>query len=195
MVFYTKSEIIRGIREKDNRIVLWLYHEVLPGLEDYVKRNGGTVHDAKDLFQDALIVIFNKIREDDFEPSVNIPHYIFGTCRKMWLQRITRKKETKNYEQTEDAGGSLPPGMYEDPDPPVDAGEIKRALYVKHLSSLGLECREILRLVYQGISLQEISRLLDHPNVKYTYNKKNMCLANLIRKIRNDPDNPYRDRE
>ena len=195
MKSYSKTEIIRGIRNRNNRIVLWLYEQVLPGLEEYVSRKGGSVQDAKDLFQDAMMIVFDKIRRNKFKPEVSVSAYIFGACMKMWVSKFRKSIRNRNFEETEEKEKNLPANMYVDPEPPVDFSEIKRALYVRHVSSIGTECREILRLVNRGLSVEEISKILGHSDPRSTRNKKNYCMSKLIKRIRKDPDYPYPDQE
>ncbi|MCD6200853.1 MAG: sigma-70 family RNA polymerase sigma factor [Bacteroidales bacterium] len=186
---YTKEEIIRGIRNKQNHVILWLYEQILPILEIYVGKMGGSSSDAKDLFQEAMIVVFQKIRKEAFEPRKNIPEYIVGICKKMWFDRLSEKQKTLNIEFLEEKDDQLGDEMLVDPEP-VNPEEIKRALYLRHITALKKECREILYMVRQGITLEEISRLYGYPDARIIYNKKAYCLQKLIERIKNDPEYP-----
>ena len=186
---YTKEEIIRGIRNKQNHVILWLYEQILPILEIYVGKMGGSSSDAKDLFQEAMIVVFQKIRKEAFEPRKNMPEYIVGICKKMWFDRLSEKQKTLNIEFLEEKDDQLGDEMLVDPEP-VNPEEIKRALYLRHITALKKECREILYMVRQGITLEEISRLYGYPDARIIYNKKAYCLQKLIERIKNDPEYP-----
>lgn len=150
---------------------------------------GGSSSDAKDLFQEAMIVVFQKIRKEAFEPRKNIPEYIVGICKKMWFDRLSEKQKTLNIEFLEEKDDQLGDEMLVDPEP-VNPEEIKRALYLRHITALKKECREILYMVRQGITLEEISRLYGYPDARIIYNKKAYCLQKLIERIKNDPEYP-----
>jgi len=185
---YSKSEIISGIYRKNNQIILWLYKQVFPVLENYIRKNGGTTHDAKDILQDAFLILYNRIRGKRFHATGNVPEYLYGICRNMWQDRFKHSITYQNFEDTEQKSRILPENMYNPPDPPVDTEEKKFALYVKHVSTLSKECRELLRFVIRGIPMREISKILGHPTVKVTYNQKSSCFKKLWERILNDPD-------
>ncbi len=186
---YTKDQIIRGIRNKKNHVILWLYEQILPVLEGYVAQMGGSSSDAKDLLQEAMIVVFQKIRKEAFEPRKNIPEYIVGICKKMWFDRLSERRKLLNLGDLEGSEDPMEDELPEDTEP-VNPEEIKRTLYLRHITALKKECREILYMVRQGITLEEISRIYGYPDAKIMYNKKAYCLQKLIERIKNDPEYP-----
>ncbi len=192
---YAKTEIIKGIRNEDKRILLWLYNQILPVFENYVKNNGGSSYEAKDIFQDVLMIVYERIRNDSFQPELNVPEYIYGMCRYRWLERFKRIRKQQNYEDMERKSPELPEEMLIYPKPPINFEEKKLALYVKYITSLGKKCRVLLRMLARGIPVNEISEILGHPSLKSTYNQKAYCLGKLIEKIKKDPDFYYLDEE
>jgi len=187
---YTKKEIIRGIRNNENHIIHWLYKQILPFLEAYIGNLGGSAADAKDLFQEAMIIVFQKVRRESFEPKKNIPEYLIGICKKMWFDRLSERQKRLNFEYLEGKEDGLYDEMFVEPDPPVNPQEVKRTLYIRHITALRKECREILYLVRQGVTPEEISRIFGYSDPKIIYNKKAYCLKKLIGRIKNDPEYP-----
>ena len=52
--------------------------------------NNGTADDAKDIYQEAIIVLYNKIKAGDFELSSKLKTYIYSVCRRLWLKRLSQ---------------------------------------------------------------------------------------------------------
>ena len=59
------EEIIAGLRKRDNRILQYIYKNSFPPVKQLILHNAGSESDAKDIFQEALIVIFKKLRDED----------------------------------------------------------------------------------------------------------------------------------
>ena len=70
-----------------------LYQEYYPTIRSFISKNSGSDQDAADIFQDALIVFYDKIRDENFELSCTIKTYVYSICRNLWLKKLTRKKQ------------------------------------------------------------------------------------------------------
>ena len=57
------EEILAGLRKRDNRILQYIYKNSFTPVKQLVLHNAGSENDAEDIFQEALIVIFKKLRE------------------------------------------------------------------------------------------------------------------------------------
>jgi len=108
----------------------------------------------------------------------------------MWFDRLSERQKRLNFEYLEGKEDGLYDEMFVEPDPPVNPQEVKRTLYIRHITALRKECREILYLVRQGVTPEEISRIFGYSDPKIIYNKKAYCLKKLIGRIKNDPEYP-----
>ncbi len=71
-----------------------LYYKVYPWVRWYIINRGGSEDDAKDIFQDGLIVLLLK-RDIDFTYSVNA--FLYGVCKNLWLSHIAKKRQRIQY--------------------------------------------------------------------------------------------------
>ena len=65
---YTDQEIIQGLKTGESFAVKYLVREFLPVIRYFISKNNGNDEDAKDIFQDALYIIIEKVykmREDE----------------------------------------------------------------------------------------------------------------------------------
>jgi RNA polymerase sigma factor (sigma-70 family) len=53
-----------------------------------VVNNNGDEDEAKDIYQEAIIVLYNKVKRGDFELSSKLKTYIYSICRRLWLKRL-----------------------------------------------------------------------------------------------------------
>jgi DNA-directed RNA polymerase specialized sigma24 family protein len=60
-----------------------------------VINNNGDEDEAKDIYQEAIIVLYNKVKRGDFELSSKLKTYIYSICRRLWLKRLKATKQVR----------------------------------------------------------------------------------------------------
>ncbi|MBN2762328.1 MAG: hypothetical protein JXR41_04490, partial [Bacteroidales bacterium] len=88
MVKYTNEELISGIKNRDNAILHYIYKTFYPIIREFVIRNYGHADDAKDVFQEALVVIFRKTHEDNLKLHTSFTNYLYTVSRFIWLNML-----------------------------------------------------------------------------------------------------------
>lgn len=73
-----------------------LYQDNFYKIYKLVKNNKGQKADAEDLFQDAMLVLVEKLRTDDFYLTASINTYLYAICKNLWFKRL----RGHNYELT-----------------------------------------------------------------------------------------------
>lgn len=134
------EEIIRILRSGLEQKALVKLYAHLPKVERMVRNNSGTRADAKDLFQDALIVLLGKVKEHDFTLSCSISTYLFAICRNKWQEELRRQ-------------GRFTQELEAAPDEPTDlitllADDHRFGLAERALRSLGDKCLDLLQRFY-----------------------------------------------
>ena len=90
---YSDEQILRGILRHDNLILQFIYKQFYYKVNYFIKKNQGSEEDANDLFQEAIIVIYRKLKENDliFEKS-SFQGYLFSVCRFLWLKQLEKRR-------------------------------------------------------------------------------------------------------
>lgn len=88
------TETIDIPQTKTEREVLFrtLYQEAFPGVARYVAKQGGTLDEAKDVFQDALICYYERSLTEAESPRTSTEAYLFGIARHLWSKRYQQQK-------------------------------------------------------------------------------------------------------
>jgi len=86
----TDSEVILGILNNSEAALKKLYTAYFPMVLQLIINNNGNADDAKDIYQEAIIVLYNKVKAGDFELSSKLKTYIYSICRRLWLKRLTQ---------------------------------------------------------------------------------------------------------
>ncbi len=69
-----------------------LYKFYFPSVESYIKLNLGNKEDAEDVFQEAIIVLLQKIKQPDFVLTSSLKTYLYAVAKNLWLKRLRDTK-------------------------------------------------------------------------------------------------------
>ena len=88
------EEIVAGLRKRDNRVLQYIYKNTFNPVKQLVLNNAGSDNDAEDIFQEALIIVFKKLKEDQkFELTSAFTTYIYSISRLLWLKHLRNIKK------------------------------------------------------------------------------------------------------
>jgi len=175
------SAYIDGIARNDMSILKRIYKESLPEVSQYIKRNSGTFEDAKDVFQEGIIVVFKKVKKGELQLTTSFHVYLFSVCRNIWLRKLKKRghREVPMDELTD-------MGFEEHLDEQFLTSR-KWALFHKHFNKLAEECRKVLQMLFDKISGQEIAERMGYTEA-YAKRKKYKCKQGLAQMIKQDPE-------
>ena len=137
-----------------------------------VMRNSGTEDEAKDVYQDALIVFWQKVKNDQLVLTSKISTYIYSICQNLWRKELDRKKRLSN----EESDGSQI----------MDFDKKERIEIInKSVQQLGDTCRKVLSYYYfDNMSMTEIAEKLGFANADTAKTKKYKCKKELDNMIK-----------
>ncbi|KAA8484159.1 RNA polymerase sigma factor (sigma-70 family) [Arcticibacter tournemirensis] len=171
----TDSEVILGILNGSKDVLERLYKAYFPMILQLVVMNNGTEDEAKDVFQESVIVLYDKVQSGNFELSSKLKTFIYSVCRRLWLKRLTYK--SRNSGSIQDYEETLP--VEED----IEQHEEKDRLFKQMetaLVHLGEPCRTIIEDYYiNNKSMQEICVKFGYTNADNAKNQKYKCLQRL----------------
>ncbi|WP_103069539.1 RNA polymerase sigma factor [Aquimarina sediminis] len=174
-------KIIEGIATGNKLVITAFYKKNLPYIRHYILQNSGNEEDVEDVFQDAMVFIYQKLKTDSLELQSSLRTYFYGVCKNIWRNRLRKIKKLVITEDLQTDAESIPPKIIED----IEHKE-REHIYRKHFLNLSGTCREVLSLLFQGNSMKEIARITGYSE-GYTRKKKFECKQSLIEMIENDP--------
>ena len=130
----------------------YLYEEVFPVVADIVSKQGGSFQDAKDIFQDALIIFYEKSVDGELDIKLSNEAYIVGIAKHLWIKKFKSKYGLLSLDALEKE--ITLPGDYFEP------GTIKTNRLLRLLEVAGKKCIELLRSIYYDkLSMNEVSKI------------------------------------
>lgn len=169
------SEVILGILNDSKDTLNLLYKSYFPMVLQLVLNNNGNEDDAKDVFQESVIVLYNKVKLGNFELNSKLKTFLYSVCRRLWLKRLNAQSRTVR--NIEDYSDFIP---IED-DLERHEEKDKQFVLMEHaLTQLGEPCKSIIEDYYlQNRSMQEISEKFGYTNADNAKTQKYKCLQRL----------------
>ena len=173
--------LLEGIRKADKVRVKQLYDQYLPGIIRYIRNHNGTEDDARDIFQEAVIVVFRKITEGNFTLTSSLQTFLLAVCRNLWRkylrdnQKYARESENQAVEKIEETS--------------VEAqmeASTRDGVFFRHFDHLTENCRQILMWFFDKVPMKEIARRMDSSE-SYVKKRKFICKQKLVEAVKNDP--------
>ena len=180
---YTAKAILEGIRSKNNEILRFVYEKNYPPVKNFILVNNGSEQDARDIFQEAVIIIFRKVSKENIELKCNFNTYIFSICKNLWLMHVRGKKiETEIKKHIKNLN-------HNNFELDLETKEnFRYRLYQVHFKKLDKDCQEILSMFFDGVSYEIIAEIMNYKNAEYAKRKKYLCKEELMRRIKSDPE-------
>ncbi len=172
---FNEQVLLKGLAQDDTKAVETIYRNNFNMIQSFVLNNNGTYDDARDIFQEAMIILYENAKSDTFVLTCQIKTYIYSICRRLWLKRL--QQLNKFSIQVDSLEETMP--VEED----IENQEKRNADFMimeRALSSLGEPCRSILEAYYlQKKDMANIASTFGYTNADNAKNQKYKCLLRL----------------
>ena len=175
------QKYLDGISQNNAMIVKEIYKKFFPAILNWVNKNRGGQVDAEDIFQEALLSIFRRLKKGDLAIEYGFNTYLFAICKRIWFKRL--KKPDFNVTSTEELALSSTEG--ELITKAMERTE-KYQLFRTKLLQLGADCQKVLQLHFVKKSFKEIAEALKYTSEEYARRKKYLCKNELTKLIKAD---------
>lgn len=171
----TDSEDILGILNNSPDTLKRIYKTHFPMVLQMVLGNNGNEEDAKDVYQESIIILYNKVKAGNFELSSKLKTYIYSVCRRIWLKKLNQKGTKMS--ELKDEHDVLP---VENDLELHETRDLQFSKMEESMLMLGEPCQTIIRDFYmQNKSMQEICEKFGYTNPDNAKTQKYKCLQRL----------------
>lgn len=167
--------LLRGLANNESKAVETIYKESFNMVQAYVLNNNGSYDDAKDVFQEAMIALYEKAQDKSFVLTSKINTYVYSVCRRIWLKRL--QNNGRYVYKLDDFEETVP---VEDDIEYLEKSNADFAIMDRALNSLGEPCRSLLEGFYiKKMDMQELAKEFGYTNADNAKNQKYKCLMRL----------------
>jgi RNA polymerase sigma factor (sigma-70 family) len=169
------EQLLAGLARSDRKAIETLYREHFGMVQAFILNNSGNSDDARDIFQEAMIVLYEKTASGTFELTAQLKTYIYSVSRRLWLKRLQQMQRF----------GAPVESLVDmvQVEEELEAHEKRNGAFVtmeKALTHLGEPCKSLLEAFYiQKKNMQDISDQFGYTNADNAKNQKYKCLTRL----------------
>ena len=152
-----------------------LYKKAFPAVAKYVSNKGGGFEEAKDVFQDALVIYYEKLVTGTIQLNINEQAYLVGIAKHLWLKKF---RDNIRLSQIDDRGDNF--DVAED-----DYSEPSTHKLMHYLETTGQKCMELLKaFYYHNLSANSIANLFGYSGERSATVQKYKCMEKVRETIK-----------
>lgn len=170
-----ERDLLRGLAANDTQAIETIYRENFTAIRAFIIKNNGYPDDARDVFQEAMIILFDKAKSGSFNLTSQLQTYLYSICRRLWLKKL--QKENRFNPSIETIQEIV---TVEDE---IEIHEKKNndfLLMETALKKIGEPCKSLLEAFYiDKKSMPEIASTFGYTNADNAKTQKYKCLVRL----------------
>lgn len=176
----TEQHLLAAIARGERDATMQVYDRHYKTITSWIIKNGGLTSDAADIFQEAMVVLFEKAQVAEFRLTCKIGTYLFAISKHLWYKKL-EKQQNQPMSLPDNTGvDEGADWAYEDD---INAHIERETHYTQlnnALNQLGEPCSSLLKAYYHNDkSMQEIAADFGYTNPDNAKTQKYKCLARL----------------
>ncbi|CAN5444652.1 hypothetical protein BH10BAC6_BH10BAC6_17060 [soil metagenome] len=170
------TEILTDLKGENNNAFGILYKEYFGMVLRFVKNNSGRADDAEDIFQDAMVVLIQKLRQDEFELTASLKTYVMAISKNLWLKRLrTAYRETELTAIYDDQ-------FYEEIDLAIEQEKSYKDQLQTLLHKITAHCQGLIHdMFFKEKTIDDIQRDYGYSSIHNAQNQKHKCIEQIRR--------------
>ena len=174
-IYDQEKALLQGLAANETSAIETIYRDNYAMIQAFIVKNNGYPEDARDVFQEAMIVLFEKAKLNSFVLSCQIKTYLYSVCRRLWLKKL--QQQSRYFPSVELLKETVPI------ENEIEAHEKQTAnfnLLEEALAKIGEPCKSILEAYYiQKKSMPDIAAAFGYTNADNAKTQKYKCLLRL----------------
>lgn len=172
--------LIKSLISGNETGILQIYKKMYPSVLSYIVKHDGTEHDAKEIFQKALLQLVVRTRVKGFQVKTSFEGYFFTVCKNLWIKEIKSLKDRVTNEGN-------PYLINEEREIALCALEQEKwELFQEKLSGLSENCRKVLKCVFTKTPYIQIANKFGYNSENVVRQRVHKCKAQLREAIHKD---------
>ena len=144
-------------------------------VQTMVTANAGSKDDAADIFQETVIVLFEKVKTGNFELTSQLKTFIYSVARRIWLKKL--QQQQRFTKQADDLEEITP---VEDEIEQHEKLQNDFTLMETSMAKVGEPCKSLLEAYYlQKKHMNVIAQEFGYTNADNAKTQKYKCLVRL----------------
>jgi RNA polymerase sigma factor (sigma-70 family) len=172
------NEIINDLKGENNKAFGALYQKHFGMVSRFVTNNNGRMDDAEDVFQDTMMVLLEKLRQDNFVLTASIKTYIMAIAKNLWLKRLRTAYTKLAYSELYDNR------FFEDINQTIEQEKNYWEKLEGYLLKISNHCKGLIHaMFFKEKTIEQIQKEYGYSTKHNAQNQKHKCIEQ-IRKVK-----------
>ena len=176
----TEQHLLAALARGERDATMSVYNQQYKTISNWIIKNGGSASDAADIFQEAMVVLFEKAQVVEFRLTCKIGTYLFAVSKHLLYKKIEKQQHQPMSLPDNTGVDEGKDWAYEDD---INAHVERETHYTQlnnAMAQLGEPCSSLLKAFYHNNkSMQEIAADFGYTNPDNAKTQKYKCLARL----------------
>lgn len=168
------SEYFQGLRNGDPDTLKAVYQAYSGSVKSWVIKNNGSLEDAQDIFQEALMAIFQKLNDPNYDLKSPFGPLLMTICKNKWIDQL-RKKKREQEVRNANPGRLFDEAVAEQDLAAIEEEELKQRSLQVAFDQLSELCQRLLKLAIAEMNPAAIAQQLEMSGANAVYRRKKAC--------------------
>jgi len=172
------TAIITDLKGENNHAFGQLYKAYFGMVKRFVTNNNGRNDDAEDIFQDTMLVLVEKLQQDNFELTASVKTYIMAISKNLWLKRLRTAYRETEFTDIHDNQ------FYEEINIAIEQEKSYKDILQNYLHKITKHCQGLIHdMFFKEKSIEQIQKDYGYSTKHNAQNQKHKCVEQ-IRKVK-----------
>ncbi len=167
--------LLQGLAGEDRNAIEKIYRDHYTMVQSLVLNNNGSPDDAADIFQELMIVLFEKAKTGSFELHCQLKTFIYAVSRRLWLKKLNQQQRFTGPDKMIEEVVSV--------EEDLEVHEKRQqefSIMESAMAKIGEPCKSLLEAYYvQKKQMQVIATDFGYTNADNAKTQKYKCLVRL----------------
>jgi RNA polymerase sigma factor (sigma-70 family) len=174
----TGTDITIDLKGENNQAFGALYKNYFAPVSRFITTNSGTSYDAEDIFQDTMIVLVDKLRQDDFVLEASVKTYIMAIAKNLWFKKLRSADREKAFTDIHNDT------FYEEINLTIAQEKTYRDKLQFFIHQFSDHCRRLIHdMFFKNQPIKQIQKDYGYSTIHNAQNQKHKCVEQ-IRKVK-----------
>ena len=174
----TRTEIIIDLKGENNQAFGVMYKNYFTVVSRFITNNKGTNDDAEDIFQDTMIALVAKLRQDDFILEASVKTYIMAIAKNLWFKRLRSFNREMEFTDIQDNK------YYEEISLAIEQEKTYWDKLQNYIHQITEHCKGLIHdMFFKNKPIEQIQKEYGYSTKHNAQNQKHKCVEQ-IRKVK-----------
>lgn len=152
-------------------------HNEFKTISGWIQKNNGTEEDSEDIFNDAIVILLNKIDSEALTLHCQLSTYFFSICKHLWFHECRKRRRVI---LSNDVGDDYSDSIYDNSD------DEKYELLTEIMNNLDERSKDMFKHIFNNRSYAEIAYIMNFKNAQAVADKKKNCIKKILSELVNN---------